>query len=98
MARVLADDDDPPVPADHFALLTHRLDAGSNLHVLVLLWYSSVSYCSGGDGWSPLPFSNTCPSHLFPDASRRPLRPVRGRSRAGPSVPPGPMVPGPTYL
>src|SRR5664280_1490242 len=41
VARVLADDDDLPVPADHFALFTHRLDARSNLHVLVL-----VSYCS----------------------------------------------------
>jgi hypothetical protein len=37
VAGVLADDDDPPVTADHFALLTHRLDAGSNLHVSVLV-------------------------------------------------------------
>src|SRR5271165_7187947 len=40
VAGVLADDDDPPVPADHLALLTDRLDARSNLHVVFL-----VSYC-----------------------------------------------------
>ena len=78
MARVLADHDDPPVPADHFALLTHRLDARSNLHVLVLLCYGSVSYwsisyCSGcywllTPGSSNTGSSNTGPSHQFPDA------------------------------
>ena len=33
VARVGADDPDPPVPADHLALLTHRLHTRSNLHV-----------------------------------------------------------------
>ena len=42
VAGVVADDDDTPVPADHFALLTHRLDAGSNLHVVVLVSYRPV--------------------------------------------------------
>jgi hypothetical protein len=33
---VLADHQDPPVPADHLALLAHRLDTRSHLHDLVL--------------------------------------------------------------
>jgi len=37
VARVFADDEDPPVATDHFALLTHRLDARSDLHVLFLV-------------------------------------------------------------
>ena len=49
VARVLADHDDPPVPADHFALFTHRLDTRSNLHCSVLRplppTSCSSSYC-----------------------------------------------------
>jgi hypothetical protein len=32
VAEVLADHHDPPVAADHLALVTHLLDAGLDLH------------------------------------------------------------------
>ena len=63
VARVFADDDDPPVPADHLALLTHRLDAGSNLHV------ARPSSRSGGPSQPPLGLT----------AGRSRPRPVRSR-------------------
>src|ERR1700674_591284 len=83
VARILADDDDPPVPADHFALLTHRLDAGSNLHVVVLVLYCSVSSPArsrtaglartAGPAWSarPPPPSSWAPTDAGPPIPRR---------------------------
>jgi len=53
VARVLADDLDSPVTADHLALLTDLLDAGSNLHGCLLCFISRRADHSAHLGWEP---------------------------------------------
>src|SRR3954451_18524157 len=43
VALVRADDEDPPVAADDLALLAHRLDRRSDLHVSFRAWSAGVA-------------------------------------------------------